>query len=95
MGIIIGMFSESSFMLVYIFRVSLVTIAQSYQILERVLNCLSPVLWCPKKHGMNRVNDYLLSQCGNTASFNLEGSVVAKTFPKYSKKQHSFVVVAA
>ena len=29
------MFSESSFMLVYIFRVSLVSISQSYQILER------------------------------------------------------------
>ena len=95
-GIIIGMFSESSFMLVYIFRVSLVTIAQSYQILERVFNCLPPpVLWCQKKHGMNRVNDHLLSQCKNTAWFNLEGSVVAKTYPKHSKKQHSFVVVAA
>ena len=50
------MFSKSSFMLVYIFRVSLVTIAQNYQILERVLNCIPPVLWCQKKHGMNRVN---------------------------------------
>ena len=35
------MFSESSFMAVYIFRVILVTIAQSYQILERALNSSS------------------------------------------------------
>ena len=41
-GIIIGTFSESSFMLVYIFQLSLVTIAQSYQILERALNFLPP-----------------------------------------------------
>ena len=88
------MFSESSFVLVYIFRVSLVTMAQSYQILERALDCL-PVLWCPRKHGMNRVNDNLLSQCENTAWFNLEGSVMTKTYPKYSKKQHSIVIVAA
>ena len=38
------MFCECSFILVYIFRVSLVTITQSYQILEKVLNCLPPVL---------------------------------------------------
>ena len=63
----IDIFSETSFMLVYIFRVSLVAIAQSYQILERALNCLPPVLWCLKKHVMNRVNDHLLSQCKNTA----------------------------
>ena len=89
------MFSESSFVFVYLFRVSLVTTAQSYQNLERALNCLPPVLWCLKKHGMNRVNDHLLSQCKNTAWFNLEGSVIAKTFPKYSKKQHSFAAAAA
>ena len=62
---------------------------------ERALNCLSLVLWCPKKHGMNKVNDHLLSQCKNTAWFNLGGSLVAKIYPKYSKKQHSFIVVAA
>ena len=56
------MFSESSFMLVYISRVSMVTIAQSYQILARALNSFPPVLWCPKKHGINRINDHLLSQ---------------------------------
>ena len=80
------MFSESSFMLLYIFRVSLVTT-------ERALNCLTPVLWYPKKHGVNRVNDHLFSQYKITAL--LEGFAVAKTYPKYSKKQHSFVVVTA
>ena len=53
-----------------------------------------PVLWCSKKHGINRVNDHLLSQCKYTVWFNLEGSVVAKACPKYSKKQHLFVVPA-
>ena len=59
------------------------------------VNCLSLALWCPKKCGMNKVNDHLLSQCKNTAWFNLGGSVVAKIYPKYSKKQHSFIVAAA
>ena len=59
------------------------------------MNCLPPVLWCRKKHRTNGVNDYLLPQCKNTAWFNLEGSVVTKTYPKYSKKQHSFVVAPA
>ena len=47
-----------------------------------------PVPWSPKKYGMNRVNNHLLSQCKNTAWFDLESSVVAKTYPKDSKKQH-------